>query len=127
MTDLGKAATTDPDAAVRGAAIDALGTTGSADALPILSGTFASHERDLQQRSARAIIAIGGPAADDALVELALRGDRTETRTYATIVLLASRGADSAAVRRLVAAKPGPEVLHVIEHGLEMGHRHASE
>lgn len=127
MGDLRKAATGDADATVRGAAIDALGSTGRPDALPVLSGTFASHERDLQQRSARAILAIGGTAADDALVELALRGDRPETRTYATVVLLASRGADSAAMRRLVAAKPGPEVLRVIEHGLEIGHKHSHE
>lgn len=124
---LENAATGDPDASVRGAAIDALGTPGRAQALPVLSGTFASQERDLQQRSARAILTVGGPAADDALVTLALHGDRPETRSYAALLLLATRGADSAAVRRLVAAKPSPEVMRVIEHGLEMGHHHASE
>jgi HEAT repeat protein len=125
-TAVEKAATSDPDASVRGAAIDALGTPGRAQALPVLSGTFASKERDLQQRSARAIITVGGPAADDALVTLALHGDRPETRSYAAVLLLATRGANSAAVQRLVASKPGPEVMHVIEHGLEMGHHHAA-
>lgn len=121
------AATSDPDASVRGAAIDALGSPGRSQALPVLSGTFASTERDLQQRSARAILTVGGPAADDALVTLALHGDRPETRSYAALLLLATRGGDSAAVRRLVAAKPPPEVLRVIEHGIEMGHHHATE
>lgn len=126
-TLLGSVAATDPDASVRGAAIDTLGTTGRADALPVLSKTFASRERDLQQRSARAIMAIGGSGADDALVALALHGERPDVRTYAAIVLLAARGADSAAVRRLATSRPPPEVSHVLEHGLEVGHHHATD
>lgn len=124
LDDLSRHATTDRDPAVRVAAIDALGQTKRPAVVPVLSKTFASADRELQQASARALLAVGGPAVDDALIALALGGDRVETKTYAALLLVTMHGRDHAAVRRLEASKPGPEVVKLLEHGLEFRHSH---
>jgi hypothetical protein len=92
--------------------------------VPHVSRTFDAPEREMKQASARAMLAIGGPAADDALVELALRGGSVETRTYAALVLVATHGPQHEAVRRIAASNPSPEVRDVLEHGLEFRHSH---
>jgi HEAT repeat protein len=124
VDDLGRHATTDRDMAVRVAAIEALGQTKRPAVVPVLSKTFASTEREVQQASAQAMIAVGGPAVDDALIALALGAGSVETKTYAALVLVSIHGRDHAAVRRLEAGNPGPEVTNVLEHGLEFRHSH---
>jgi HEAT repeat protein len=124
LGDLDRHATTDKDIAVRVAAIDALGATKRADVVPVLSKTFASTEREVQQASARAMIAVGGPVVDDALIQLALAGSTPETKSYAALVLVTMHGRDSPAVRRLEAGNPGPEVTELLQHGLEFRHTH---
>lgn len=124
LREVGRVATSDPDPGVRGAAVDALGASGRPEALPLVATTFDGSDRDLQQRSARAMMAIGGPAADDTLVRMALTGTTPESRSYAALVLLAMHGRDHASVRRLAEANPPEEVRRLLEHGLEMGHRH---
>jgi HEAT repeat protein len=124
LGDVGRHATTDTDVAVRVAAIDALGATKRPDVVPVLSRTFASTEREVQQASARAMIAVGGQAVDDALVALALGDGSVETKTYAALILVTTRGRDHPAVRRVEAGNPGPEVVELLEHGLEFRHSH---
>jgi hypothetical protein len=115
--EIGRAATGDPDARVRIAAIDALGTVRWAGALPVLSQTFAQPEPEIRQASGRAILAIGGPAATDALLDLALHGASSDTRTHAAFLLMVTGGRDSEPVRRLLASGPSPDVQQMIEHG----------
>ena len=119
-------ASTDADLKVREAAVEALGASGRADALPIVSRTFDSPEREIRQASARAVLAIGGQA-DDALVDLALRGGSVETRTYATLLLITSRGRQAESVRRIAASNPSPEVRALLEHGLQFQHQHGEQ
>jgi hypothetical protein len=122
--DLGRFATQDGDVDVRVAAIEALGAAGRPEAVPTLSKTFAEPSRALKQASARALLAIGGPAASDALTGLALRGQDPDTRKYAALLLVVSTGRDSAAVKKLMDANPSGEVRKVVEHGLEFPHSH---
>lgn len=127
VADIGRLATGDPDVAVRVTAIEALGRAGAPSALPTLAQTFASSDRDVRQASGRAIRAIGGEAANDAFVNLALHGADTDTRKYAALLLLLTTGPDSPAVRRLIASNPSGEVRELVEHGLQWHHSHQHE
>jgi HEAT repeat protein len=124
IEQLGRFATGDGEVEVRVAAIEALGMTRRADAVPVLSKTFAESSRAVKQASARALLAIGGPATSEALTGLALRGADPDTRKYAALLLVMSTGRDSPAVQRLLASNPSGEVRKVIEHGLEFTHSH---
>jgi hypothetical protein len=125
--EIGYYATTDPDVDVRVAAIDALGSTKRSAAVPTLSRTLAMSDRSVRQASGRALIAIGGPAANDAFVDLALHGTDAETRSYAALLLVISNGRDSAPVQKVLAANPSGEVRDVIEHGLRWNHAHGQQ
>jgi len=48
-----------------------------------------------------------------------LKGASSETRTYAALLLIASRGPNDPAVRRIADSNPSPEVRYLLEHGLE--------
>jgi HEAT repeat protein len=122
--EIGHYATADPDLGVRVAAIDALGSTKRTAAVPTLSRTLATSDRAVRQASGRALLAIGGPAANDAFVDLARHGSDTETRKYAALLLVLSNGRDSPPVQKLLAADPSGDVRNVIEHGLHSTHTH---
>jgi HEAT repeat protein len=124
LGELERYATTDPDLAVRGAAIEALGATKEPAAVPVLARTFAADEPSLRQKSARALLAIGGPSVDDALVNLALRGDSRETQTFAALTLLLTYGPDHPAVRRVESGNPSLDVRKLLEQRLEFRHPH---
>jgi HEAT repeat protein len=127
IEQLGRFATDDTEVEVRVAAIEALGMTRRADAVPVLSKTFAETSRPVKQASARAFLAIGGPASNEALTGLALRGTDPDTRKYAALILVISTGGrDSAPVQRLMASNPSGEVRNVIEHGIEFTHSHST-
>ena len=108
VTELGRYATTDPDLAVRTAAIEALGQSHKADALSVLAKTFADPAREVKQKSAQAIVEIGGPAADATLTELALQGDSIDSKKYAALLLLVTHGRDDPVVKGLLASNPFP-------------------
>jgi HEAT repeat protein len=122
--ELGRFATSDTDVGVRVAAIEALGTTRQAAAVPTLSQTFAEPRREVRQASGRALLTIGGGAASDAFVNLALHGGDADTRKYAALLLVVSTGKDSPPVQRLLASNPSGEVRDVVEHGLQWQHSH---
>jgi hypothetical protein len=122
--ELGRFATADKDIHVRVAAIEALGAAKKPSAVPTLSQTFAEPTREVRQASGRALLAIGGPAASDALLGLALKGADADTRKYAALLLVVSTGRDSPAVQRLMASNPSGEVREVVEHGLKWQHSH---
>jgi hypothetical protein len=92
--------------------------------VPTLSRTFGENLREVRQASGRALIAIGGPAASDAFVNIALHGADAEARKYAALLLVVSTGKDSPPVQRVLASNPPGEVRNVIEHGLELRHVH---
>ena len=119
VTEVGQYATSDPDVAVRQAAIDALGATKRAEAVPILQKTFDAPETVILQHSAQAMLEIGGPAVDDALVDLALHGGSPQVRRYATMLLVIQHGRDAEPVRRIERSNPAPEVRDFLEHGLQ--------
>ena len=127
VATVGRLATTDRDTAVRAAAIDALGATGSSSAVPIVAQTFDGEDRDIRQHAGRALLALGGDAADQSFIDLALRGKSVDTQRYAALLLVVLRGRDSPAVRRLLASQPNAEVRDVIEHGLQFQHMHEHE
>jgi len=127
VTELGRYATTDPDLAVRTAAIEALGQSHKADALSVLAKTFADPAREVKQKSAQAIVEIGGPAADATLTELALQGDSIDSKKYAALLLLVTHGRDDPVVKGLLASNPSPEVRHLLEHGVEFHDSHKHE
>lgn len=126
LAEVGRYATADADSTVRVAAIEALGASQRPEAAPLLARTFDSTEREIQQRSGQALLALGGPAAEEALVDLALRGRTPETQKYATLLLIVSRGREHPAVKRIEAAGPSPDVRDLLEHGLEFldSHKH---
>lgn len=111
-------ATLDQSVDVRIAAIEAVGERKRPDGVPIVARTFSDEDVRLRQASARALIAIGGPEAENALTNLALGGGSPEERRYAAFVLMMSVGRDHPAVRRIQASNPSPEVRELIEHGL---------
>jgi HEAT repeat protein len=119
VAEVGRYATSDPDAGVRLAAIDALGATKRTDAVPFLATTFDSSETRFQHRSAQAMLEIGGPAVDEALVDLALRGKTPKTRRYGALILLMQHGRDAEVVRRIERSNPAPEVRELLEKGLQ--------
>jgi HEAT repeat protein len=124
VSDLGRYATGDKAVDVRVAAIEALGSTKQPAAIPTLSQTFGEPIREVRQASGRALLSIGGNAANDAFVNIALHGGDADTRKYAAVLLLVSQGKDSPAVQRLMASNPGGDVRDVIEHGLQWQHSH---
>ena len=73
------------------------------------------------------MLALGGDAADQSFIDLALRGKSVDTQRYAALLLVVLRGRDSPAVRRLLASQPNAEVRDVIEHGLQFQHMHEHE
>jgi HEAT repeat protein len=119
IAEVGQYATSDPDVGVRQAAIEALGATKRAEAVPILRKTFDAPETVILQHSAQAMLEIGGPAVDDALVDLALHGGSPQIRRYATMLLVIQHGRDAEPVRRIERSNPGPEVRDFLEHGLQ--------
>jgi HEAT repeats len=127
LADVGRAATSDADVSVRTAAVDALGKTKKPAAVPILRQTFGAPEPAVRQASARALADFGDPAADNALVDLALKGENTDVQTYAAIVLVVSRGRDSEPVRRLEQSNPSPAVRDLLTHGLRILDKHGAE
>lgn len=124
LPEVGRLATADADPGVRLAAVDALGTTGLPAAVPIVAQTFDGDDRELRQHAGRALIALGGPAMEHSLVDLALKGKSTDTQRYAALLLVVLRGRDSAAVRDLLAGSPSADVRAVIEQPLEFQHMH---
>ncbi|HYC56379.1 MAG TPA: HEAT repeat domain-containing protein [Candidatus Binatia bacterium] len=108
---------------IRLAAIDALAELEDSASLGALAAAFESDDQGIKQASARAILA-KGDHADDALVDLALRGISRETRTYAAMLLLTRRSRAHPSVQRLASSSPSPDVVEVLEKGLQDSHAH---
>jgi HEAT repeat protein len=126
LTELGQYATGDDAVAVRTAAIEALGRSHSRAAVPVLSQTFSSDDRTIKQTSARALLELGEPA-DQALIDLALEGNTSETRRYAALILLVGRGREHPSVQRLLSHDLDPAVAKLFSEGLHSNHAHSHD
>jgi hypothetical protein len=128
LAEAGRWATaSDHDPAVREAAIAALGESKRPEAAPFLRQTFGSSDTRLQQASARALLELPEATGTATLSELALRGDTPETRRYAALTLVLTRGKGSPAVQQLLARNPDADVRYVLEHGFDLRHVHHHE
>jgi HEAT repeat protein len=108
----------DPDPAVRRAAVDALGALGKPEALPPLERVFIDSPTDLQQATGRAILAVGGPAAVDALGRLAFAGPVLSQR-YAVVLLMTMNDPHKTAVlQHIEATHPDQDVRDLVQRGM---------
>lgn len=123
ISELGRYATSDDAVPVRAAAIEALGRSHRPEAVPVLSQTFSSDDRTIKQASARALLELGEPA-DQALIDLALAGDTSETRRYAALILVVGRGREHPSVQRLLSSDLDPAVAKLLNDGLHSSHAH---
>ncbi len=115
-------AISDPDLAVREAAIEAMGASGDPDALPTLGETFVLPDRTLRQKSSQAIYEIGGSPAADLLVGIVFDGPEDAQRH--ALVLLFSLGLDPLDPRlaRVREEHPDAAVRDLALHGFELDH-----
>lgn len=127
LSAVGRIATDDADSGVRVAAIDALGATGSQAAVPLVAPTFDNDDRNQRQHAGRALLALGGDAADQSFIDMALKGKSSETQRYAALLLVVARGKDHPAVKRLLSLNPNNDVRAVIEDGIKFRHMHEHE
>jgi HEAT repeat protein len=112
----------DPDPSVRLAAVEALGGLKKPEALPPLERVFSDSSPELQQASARAILAIGGQPAIDALGRLAFAGTG-ESQRYAVVVLMTVNDERTSEVlQRIGTTHPEEEVRDLALHGFDVHH-----
>gem|GEM_PF-5120538 len=89
---IGQVSIKDDSDSVRLTAIASLAATRSQTALPWLTRSFASDQKELRHAAAAAVLDIGGRAADRALREAALNGPSLQSRTFAAAVLVSHLG-----------------------------------
>jgi hypothetical protein len=117
---VGALATTDPAREVRLAAIEALGESGSPEALSILGQTFKDADPEIRERSAQAIYRIGGRGAAELAADLAFTAP-PEGQRHAVFLLgtLGVGGTDSL-VKRIRESHPDPAIRDLATHGLKV-------
>lgn len=121
---LGKLAQADADEQVRVAAIEALGNPKLPDALAVLEGIFATGDWTMRQAAGRAINAIGGRPAQEALARLAF-SEHTQGQKYAvTLLMLTGIDPNDPLMVRIKTTHPDHDVRELLEHGLPKGHVH---
>jgi hypothetical protein len=121
ITEITPVVVQDPDLAVRRAGIDALGALKVPDALPPLERAFADNPEELRQHAARAILAIGGKPAVEALVRLTETGP-LESQRFATLTLMTIDYPDKQdALRRIAKTHTDDQVRELVIHGLPAG------
>ena len=109
---------------VRLETIKALGESGIDDAVVPLEKTFVINDLETRQASARALIALGGDSAADALFRLSFVGP-LESQRFAVIALLSlGVGHDDARVRNIKKRHSDEKITEILEHGLTLGHSH---
>lgn len=115
-------AKTDPDIDVRVAAIEALGTTGAPEAVPVLENIYAVPTWETRQAVGRALMHIGGRTAAEAFERMAFTAP-PDAQRFAVVMLMLSVPRDDALLQRVIAKHPDPELRELAEHGVA-GHHH---
>jgi hypothetical protein len=111
----------DPDLAVRLAGIDALGALKAVETLPPLERAFADNPTELRQHAARAILAVGGPPAVEALLRLSETGPLESQRFAALTLMTIDDPSKQAALRRIAKTHTDDQVRELVVHGLPAG------
>ncbi len=120
---LGRLVQTDPDEQVRIAATEALGNPRLPEALPTLESIFMTGDWPLRQAAGRALHAIGGRSAQEALARLAFA--EHDAKKYAvTLLMLTGIDPNDPLVVRIRETHPDPGVRELLHHGLQNPHAH---
>lgn len=120
---LGRVVQTDPDESVRVAATEALGNPRLPDAVPTLETIFVRGDWPVRQAAGRALNAIGGRPAQEALGRLAFA--EHDARKYAvTLLMLTGIDPNDPLLVRIRTTHPDEGVRELVEHGLPRGHVH---
>lgn len=107
----------DREQAVRTAAAEALGKADAREAVPALERIFPRADWPARQAAGRALLALGGRSAQEALGRLVFRGER-EAEIYALTLLLVSGIAhDDPLLERIRTTHPDERVRHVASEG----------
>jgi hypothetical protein len=118
LTAVAPVAVKDPDPKVRLEVVEAIGALQDAAALPTLEQAFLDPEVPQRQAAARAIIAVGGKPAADALTRLATQGS-LDAQRYAVVVLMTLNTPDAkASLAQLAKTHPDAETRDLITHGV---------
>jgi len=113
----------DPDLTVRRAAVDALGALGKPEGLAPLERVFADSPTDLQQATARAIVAIGGQPAIDTCTRLAFTAP-PDAQRYAVLVLMTMNDPrKQEALARIAETHPDEQIRDLVTKGFQY-HEH---
>lgn len=111
-------ATRDADPKVRLDVIEAIGALKDPAALPVFEQTFVGPSDAQRQASARAILAVGGQPAIDALSRLAQEGP-VESQRYAVLVLMTMNDPSVAPLlQKLAKTHSDAQTRDLIEHGV---------
>jgi len=113
----------DPAREVRLAAIQALGESGSPEALPTLGRTFADSDTEIRRMSAQAIHSIGGRPAAELLGELAFTAPGDGQRQAAAVLMLLELDRDDPLLVRIRDTHPDPDVRKLVTTGIQV-HQH---
>ncbi len=115
---IGRVAATDPNADVRIAATEALGSPTLPGAMAVLERLFATGDWPLRQAAGRGINAIGGRPAQEAFARLAY-SDHAEVQPYAvTLLMLTGIDHDDPLMVRIRTSHPDPSVRDITIKGL---------
>lgn len=122
VQDVSALAVKDADPEVRLAVVEAIGGLKDPGALPTLELAFVDPSIPERQAAARAIRAIGGQAAVDALGRLAVAGP-VDAQRYAVVVMMTLDDPNAAPIlQRLAESHPDAETRQIIQHGFPYHH-----
>ncbi len=113
-------ATGDPAKEVRLAAIEALGESGSVEALPALGQTFKDADPEIREESAQAIYRIGGRSAAELAADLAFTAPPRGQRHAVTLLGVLGVGGDDPLAKRIQDSHPDPSIREYATHGLKV-------
>jgi hypothetical protein len=114
-------ATGDPAKEVRLTAIEVLGESGSAEALPTLGQTFKDNDPEIREQSAQAIYRIGGRSAAELAADLAFTAPPGGGQYHAVTLLgVLGVGGDDPLIKRIRDSHPDPSIREYATHGLQV-------
>ncbi len=123
MAQVSRMALSDTSPQVRLAALEALGTSGRPEAIPVLEQAFADPSWEIRQATGRAILALGGRTALESFARLCFAPPVDAQRYAITLLLAAGAGGDDPLVEKVATSHPDEEVREIARHGLPF-HEH---
>lgn len=115
----------DPDTEARVAAIEALGGTKSAEALPVLESAFKDSSLEIRQAAVRALVSVGGRPAAESFGRLAFEAPSEDAQRHAVSALLLLRvPREDPVLKNIARNHPNEELRELATEGIEVGHHH---